>query len=55
MAGLMSSAHCPKMVEAETSLFHEICYRHCLEVATMVYFTRLPAHEGVSVAVKGFN
>jgi hypothetical protein len=43
------------MVEAETSLFYDIYYRRCLEVATMVYFTRLSVHERVVCSYKGIQ
>ena len=45
--GALTKEDLPKMVEAETSLFHDIRYRHCLEIATMVDFTRFPVHERV--------
>ena len=51
--GALTKEDLPKMVEAETSLFHDIRYRHCLEVATMVDFTRFPVDERVVCSCKG--
>ena len=51
--GALTKEDLPKMVKAKTSLFHDICYGHRLEVATMVDFARFPVYERVVRCCKG--